>query len=167
MLDGKPAMNSLTLIAAGFLPFRGSVMLDVVFLAMFAIIPILMLSVTLARRKRFRAHRNLQVATAIVLLLAVVAFEIDMRFVTDWRALAKDSALQSACYPLLYLHLIFAIPTPILWTLIIVTALRNFDQNFQAPAYRLWHRQLGWLGIGLMMGTAITGIIFYVAAFIA
>lgn len=160
-------MNSLGLIAAGFLPFRGSVMLDVVFLAMFAIIPILMFSVALAKRRLFRAHRNLQVATAIVLLLAVVAFEIDMRFVTDWRELAKDSVLHSACYPLLYLHLLFAIPTPILWAVIIVGALRNFDRDFQAPTYRLWHRQLGWFGVGLMLGTAITGIVFYVAAFIA
>ncbi|MBL8890783.1 MAG: DUF420 domain-containing protein [Planctomycetaceae bacterium] len=160
-------MNSWGLIAAGFLPFRGSVMLDVVFLAMFAIIPVLMVSVALAKRKLYRAHRNLQVTTAIVLLLAVIAFEIDMRFVTDWRELAKESALQSACYPLLYLHLLFAIPTPILWAIIILGAFRNFDRDFHAPAYRLWHRQMGWFGVGLMMGTAITGIVFYVAAFIA
>ncbi len=155
------------LIAAGFLPFRGSLMLDVVFVAMFAIIPVLVLSVVLVKKKLFRWHRNLQVGTAIVLLLAVIAFEVDMRFVTHWPTLAEKSTLYSACYPLLYLHLMFAIPTPFLWAVIIVGALRNFDKNFQAPHYRDRHRVLGWFGIGLMLGTAITGVIFYAAAFIA
>lgn len=160
-------MDFLGLIGAGFLPFRGSIMLDVVFVAMFAIIPVLIFSVVLAKQRQFSWHRNLQLATALVLLLAVIAFEVDMRFVTDWQALAKESAYYSYCYPLLYLHLLFAIPTPILWAMIIIGALRNFDHNFQAPTYRERHRTLGWLGIGLMFGTAVTGIIFYAAAFIA
>ncbi|MDP1561903.1 MAG: DUF420 domain-containing protein [Pirellulaceae bacterium] len=160
-------MELTGLMGAGFLPFRGSIMLDVVFIAMFAIIPVLLFSVALVKRKKFRWHRNLQVGTALVLLLAVIAFEVDMRFVTDWQALAKESMLYSACYPLLYLHLLFAIPTPIMWGVIIFGALRNFDQDFRAPNYRDRHRVLGWFGIGLMLGTAITGIIFYAAAFIA
>jgi putative membrane protein len=160
-------MEWLGLIAAGFLPFRGSVMLDVVFVAMFAIIPVLLLSVALVKRGRFQAHRNLQLTTAVVLLLAVIAFEVDMRFVTDWDALAKDSSLYTVCYPLLYLHLMFAIPTPILWTVVIIGAMRNFDRDFQAPGYRERHRWLGWMGMGLMLGTAGTGIVFYFAAFIA
>ena len=160
-------MDFSGLIGTGFLPFRGSIMLDVVFIAMFAIIPVLLVSVALVKRKQFRWHRNVQIVTAIVLLLAVIAFEVDMRFVTNWQELAEKSSLYAACYPLLYLHLLFAIPTPFLWAVIIIGALRNFDQNFQAPHYRERHRVLGWCGIGLMLGTAITGIVFYVAAFIA
>lgn len=153
-------------LAAGFLPFRGSWMLDVVFLAMFAIIPTLIVSIALVKRGYFRAHRTIQVVTAAVLLIAVVAFEVDMRFFTDWRELAKPSPWYELSRTLLYVHLAFAIPTPVLWAIVIWGAWRNFDQNFSAPAYRQRHRALGWAGMLAMMGTAVTGIVFYIVAFI-
>ena len=156
----------LAWLQQGFLPFRGSLMLDVVFVAMFAILPALIISLWLVRNRNFRSHRNLQLGLAVVLLVAVVLFEIDMRFFTDWRELAKPSSISMWCPTLLAVHLCFAIPTPFVWGWIIVGALRSFDANFQAPGYRERHRFLGWCGMGLMFGTAVTGIIFYIAAFI-
>jgi len=152
-------------LAAGFLPFRGSWMLDVVFLAMFAIVPILGLSIALVKRGQYRAHRTIQLVTAAILLVAVIAFEVDMRFFTDWRELAKPSPWFAACHALLYVHLAFAIPTPLLWAAILWGALRRFDANFQAPNYRQRHRTLGWAGMLAMLGTACTGILFYIVAF--
>ncbi len=150
----------------GLLPFRGSLMLDVVFIAMFAIIPILGVSIWLAKSGRFWWHRTLQLSTSIVLLLAVVAFEIDMRFFTDWRQLAADSQWVAWCPSLLYIHLCFAVPTPLLWAWIIFQAMRKFDDSFQNPAYRQQHRRLGWIGVTMMLGTGLTGIVFYIFAFV-
>ena len=71
----------------GFLPFshgRASFMLDVVFLAMFVVVPVLALSVWLVKKRRnYRLHKLLQVTLASVLLAAVMLFEIDMR-VNGW-----------------------------------------------------------------------------------
>jgi uncharacterized membrane protein YozB (DUF420 family) len=153
-------------LAAGFLPFRGSWMLDVVFLAMFAIVPTLALSIAMVKRGQYRVHRTIQLVTAAILLVAVIAFEVDMRFFTDWRELAKPSPWFSICHTLLYVHLAFAIPTPILWAMIIWGAMRHFDDTFQAPSYRERHRALGWAGMLAMMGTAVTGIVFYIVAFV-
>lgn len=153
-------------LAAGFLPFRGSWMLDIVFLAMFAIVPILTLSIALVKRGQYRAHRTIQLVTAAILLVAVIAFEVDMRFFTDWRELAKPSPWFGACQALLFVHLAFAIPTPFLWGAILWGALRRFDANFQAADYRQRHRTLGWAGMLAMLGTAVTGILFYIVAFV-
>jgi uncharacterized membrane protein YozB (DUF420 family) len=120
----------------------------------------------LARTGRFRWHRTVQLTMAMVLLVAVVLFEVDMRFFTDWRVLAADSAYAPWCPWLLYLHLLFAIPTPFVWGWIIVGALRHFDDQFQAPDYRQRHRRLGWCGVLMMSATAMTGIVFYTVAFI-
>ena len=80
----------------GFLGTRGSLMLDVVFLAMFAIVPVLAYSIYLVRsRRRFELHKRIQITLGLVLLVAVTAFELDMRFFTDWRERAAASRFYS------------------------------------------------------------------------
>ena len=159
----------------GFLPARGSFMLDLVCVAMVLVMIVLPISIGLVRyRKRYRLHRALQLTTAAVLLLAVIAFEIDMRFVTDWRKLAEGSRYYESGWVdrLLVIHLCFAIPTPFLWLTIIAGALWNFrgltDQgptgNAKTYAYR--HRILGRCGTAMMVMTAVTGWLFYWTAFV-
>jgi putative membrane protein len=76
----------------GFLGSRASIMLDVVFLAMFAVLPIMGVSIGLARfRKKYAWHKRIQLTLAVVLLLAVAAFEIDMQFISGWRTRAMSS----------------------------------------------------------------------------
>ena len=59
----------------GFLGTRAPLMVDVVACALFLLLPLLGLSVWLARyRGRYLLHKRLQLAMAIVLLLAVLAF---------------------------------------------------------------------------------------------
>ena len=61
----------------GFLGTRASFMLDVVFLAMLAIVPVLCWSVYLVRyRRNYALHKRIQLLTGLVLLVAVVAFEV-------------------------------------------------------------------------------------------
>ena len=66
--------------AEGFLGSRASLMLDVVFVAMLAVIPVMGWSIyQVRRRRRFALHKQVQLALAALLLVAVLAFEIDMR----------------------------------------------------------------------------------------
>ena len=76
----------------GFLGTRASLMLDVVFTAMFAVIPVMGASIALARyRHEWQWHKRIQLTLAIVLAIAVLAFEVDMRLLTDWQLRAEPS----------------------------------------------------------------------------
>jgi len=153
----------------GFLPTRGSIMLDFVFLAMFAIVIVLTFSIYLVRsKKKFRLHKRIQIGTAIVLLVTIVAFEIDMRFITAWRVLAEPSSLYAsgAVDWSLAIHLLFAIPTPFVWVYTIVMALKKIPADPQPCEYSTTHRRWGWISALMMYATAVTGWVFYVVAFV-
>ena len=69
----------------GFLGSRASIMLDVVFLAMFFVLPVLAWSIWQVKyRRRYALHKRVQLITAAVLLITVVAFEVDMRWISGW-----------------------------------------------------------------------------------
>ncbi len=154
----------------GFLPgSRASIMLDVVFLAMFLVVPVLGWSIYLVRyRRNYALHKKLQLALAATLLIAVGLFEIDMQLMTDW----EQRAVASPYYPRevwtsLAVHLCFAIPTFLLWIAVVTRALRRFPKppapSPHSASHVFWAR-LAALG---MLLTAATGWVFYWLAFMA
>ena len=157
----------------GVLGTRGSIMLDIVFVAMFAVVPVLIYSVLLVKnRRKYLTHKRLQVALGTILLVAVAAFEIDMQLFTDWRqrALASPYYAPKAWSPVmtsLVVHLAFAIPTLVIWIWTIVGALRSFESPPQPCRHSPAHRKLGWAATLGMIGTAATGWVFYWMAFVA
>lgn len=154
----------------GFLPTRGSIMLDFVFTAMFGIVLILAASIYLVRStQKYDLHKWIQIISGAVLLLTVIAFEVDMRFFTDWKALAKPSPYFEGgiVHISLYIHLLFAVPTPFLWIYVIVTGLRKFPAPAAPNEHSASHKFWAWpAAIGMFM-TAFTGWIFYYLAFVA
>ena len=158
----------LTDLIPGF-SSRASLMLDVVFLAMLLVVPVLAYSIQLAKRGKYAAHKALQVVLASVLLVAVTAFEIDMRFFTDWRALAQPSPYyeSGAVMTSLLVHLAFAVPTLVLWIIVTIGALRKFDDPPRPGLHSRFHRRWGmFAGYGMFL-TAVTGWVFYYLAFVA
>ena len=154
----------------GFLGTRASIMLDVVFLAMFAVVPILFWSISLVRRGRnYQLHKQVQVTLSLVLLIAVTAFEVDMRFFTDWRARAAASPYYGSGVVIksLVVHLCFAVTTALVWTWVVVRALRNIPSPPGPCTHSAWHKRWGWIAALDMLGTSITGWVFYYLAFIA
>src|SRR6478609_8701638 len=107
---------------SGFVPgSRGSFMLDVVFVAMFVVVPLLGLSIYLVKyRRQYAWHKRLQLTMATVLLIAVLLFEVDIR-INGWEQRAGPSPYfdpghkwtSPAGFALL-VHLSFAIPTLLL-----------------------------------------------------
>lgn len=169
-LDSFPSI----LAQSGILPFNSSLMLDVVFLAMFAVLPLLGLSIYLVKQKKYALHKRINLVLGGVLLVAVLAFEIDMRFFTDWEVLAKDSPYfreqskwTSVAGLALIIHLCFAIPTLLLWIYVITQAVRNFPSPPTPGAHSRAHSKTGWLAAGGMFMTALTGGVFYYLAFVA
>ena len=152
---------------AGFLPTRASFMLDVVFLAMFLVVPVMFWSIRLAKQGKLALHKKVQINTAIVLFLAVIAFEVDMRL-NGWIEYTHGSAyVKSTIMKFLFIHLTFAIPTPLLWIVVIVLGLKRFPKPPVPGTHSKLHKRLGWLAtIGMFM-TSVTGWIFYYVAFIS
>lgn len=148
-------------------------MLDVVFTAMFLVIPWMAVSIYLVRyRKMYDLHKWMQIVMGAVLLLAVVAFEVDMRFFTDWEKLAEGSPYYTAgtwdlVWISLTIHLCFAVPTPFIWIFVIVRAVRQFPSpalpNKHSTQHILWAR----VAAIMMTLTAVTGWAFYYLAFVA
>src|SRR3990167_8559566 len=134
----------------GFLGSRASLMLDVVVVAMLLVIQLLGLSVYLVRvRRNYRLHRGINLLMGALLLLAIIAFEVDIRFVTDWKERAVPSPFfelgaWNAVWLLLIVHLFFAIPTALLWIFVIAHALRRFPTpaapNAHSRTHMLWAR---------------------------
>ena len=158
------------LIANGLLPTRGSLMLDLIAITMVFVTVVLVYSIYQARVARnFKLHRTIQVTTAIVLSLALVLFELDVRFFTDWKVLAEPSPYFKSGWVnrCLYIHLFFAIPTPFLWLFVIWSAIRGFKEGFEQSKFNRIHRISGRIAAAYMLATAITGWVFYYTAFVA
>lgn len=155
----------------GFLPTRGTWLLDLFFLTMFLVLAGLAASLLLVRYGRyFQWHRRIQLLLTAILLIAVASFEIEIRWLAgDWRPLAETSPFYASglVHWMLGIHLCFAIPTPVVWTYVLVRALREFPNppvpGVHSRAHMLWAR----LAAAGMLGTVLTGCAFYWLAFAA
>lgn len=154
----------------GFLPFsdRSFFMMDFVCVAMVLVLPAIGFGIYMARtKKNYAFHKKWQLLLATVLLLTVVFFEIEVRF-SNWQEAAKQSPFyETYLYPTLIIHLVFAISTVILWLANIYGALTCFSKPPKPGAYSSRHKRLGRLSALGMLGTALTGWLFYYIAFVA
>lgn len=157
----------------GFLGTRGSIMLDLVVVAMVAVVPLLTYSIWQVRyRRRFQLHKTLQLMLGAALLAAVVLFELDMR-INGWRHRAIPSPYWGTgsdwnwVVVALTVHLVFAVTAAVLWVIVIARALKNFPKppapGEHSASHILWAR----IAAAAMYGTAVTGWVFYWLAFVA
>jgi uncharacterized membrane protein YozB (DUF420 family) len=153
----------------GFLGSRASLAIDLVALAMVAVLPILGWSIYQVRYGgRYRLHKRVQLMLGAVLLVAVGAFEVDIRQ-HGWEH--RISSMPGEPVPVvvraaLAIHLIFAVSSVVLWPLVIVRALRRFPNppgpGEHSRSHMLWAR----LAALDMVLTAATGWVFYYLAFV-
>ncbi len=150
-------------------------MLDVVVCALLAVVPALLWSLFEVKvRRRYAVHRNIQLVLAAVLLLAVLLFEVDMRLQGGWRNIInRDPAnprlageALDQVRTLLYVHLCFAVSTPILWGATIYLALKRFPNPPVPGPHSELHKKLGWLSVLDIVMTSVTGLAFYYMAFV-
>jgi uncharacterized membrane protein YozB (DUF420 family) len=164
----------------GFLGTRGSLMLDVVFVAMFLVLLVMGSSIWLVRYRRlFELHKRIQLTLGAVLLVALAAFEIDMQLMTEWETRAAASPYFPEDYQAagakwgsvvgvsLLIHLLFAVPTAVLWVVVIAGALRKFPKPAAPGPYSPRHIFWARLAAVAMFLTSLTGWIFYWLAFVA
>jgi uncharacterized membrane protein YozB (DUF420 family) len=161
-------------MSRGFLGYDASFMLDVVVCALVAVVPVLVWGIVEARAGRFTRHRNIQLTLAVVLLVTVLLFELDMRLQGGWQNIVNHDPSKprltgealDQVRTLLYVHLCFAISTPLLWGATIFLALKRFpNPPLPGPHSRL-HKKLAWISVVDLVMTSVTGLGFYYMAFV-
>lgn len=153
----------------GFLGTRAPLVLDLLFLTMFVVVVVLGWSVYQVKyRRRFKLHKWVQIILGTVLLAAVVVFELDIR-THGWESRAANwigGKPRSAVYYALYVHLVFAISSVILWPVVIVRAVRHYPNPPGPALHSAWHKRWGWIAAIDMVLTSISGWVFYWLAFV-
>jgi uncharacterized membrane protein YozB (DUF420 family) len=153
----------------GFLGTRAPLILDALCLAMLGVLVVLAWSVYQVKfRRRYQLHKWTQIILAAVLLTVVILFEIDIRL-HGWQERAAGQLgghPPAAAVTALYVHLVFAVTTVILWPITIWLALRNFPNPPKPGPHSRVHVPLARVAALDMVLTAITGWIFYWFAFV-
>ncbi|HEY0984800.1 DUF420 domain-containing protein [Schlesneria sp.] len=157
----------------GFLGNHASFMLDAIVVALVLLVPVLIFSLYSVKwKRRFQRHRNLQLALAVTLLVAVFAFEFDLHWVQGgWKKVVSKGPPLSAeqadtIRQALRIHLIFAVTTPFLWATTIICALLRFPHPPAPGKHSRLHALLGWTSAVDLLLTSLTGLVFYYVAFI-
>ena len=153
----------------GFLGTRASWMLDVLVLAMVLVVVVLAWSIYEVKyRRRYRLHKWVQVVLGVVLLAAVVIFEVDVRL-HGWEERAAGQLGGHAAthvWAALAIHLVFAVSATILWPVVIIQALRRFPNPPAPGPHSKFHLRWARLAAIDMFITAVTGWTFYYLAFV-
>lgn len=144
-------------------------MMDVVLVAMFVVVPVLLWSIYLVRyRRRYLLHKKIQIVLSTLLFLAVAAFEIEVRFF-GWQERAAggpEGSIPSIVWPVLWVHLCFAVSTFILWIVVVSAAMWRFPSPPAPGEHSRFHRFWARLAAIDMCLTAVTGSLFYWVAFV-
>ncbi len=161
----------------GFLGYQTTFMLDVVVCALVLVVPLLAWSLYVVRvQRRYQLHKRLQLILAVLLLIAVAGFEIDVQLVHGgWEAIVNppgqpprlDGEALDHVRTVLWIHLAFAISTPPLWIATIWLALRRYPSPPKPGPHSPLHKRLGWIATLDLLGTSLTGLWFYYVAFVA
>ena len=152
----------------GFLGTRASVGMDVVLVGLWLLLPVLAWSISLVRRGHYSTHKMLQLVIAGALFAAIVVFEIDVRFVSDWKARARPSPWwPGGVLAMLGVHLVFAVSTFGLLVWVLWEAWQRFPVPPAPNAHGPRHHRMARLAAVDLVLTALTGTAFYWLAFVA
>lgn len=159
----------------GFLGFDSSLMLDVVVCALVLVVPVVVYSLYLVKvRRNYAMHAAVQTTLSVVLLVVVAAFEVDMRMHGGWEKIINKNPeaprlvgeTLEQVRTMLWIHLVFAISTPVLWVTTLVLAWKRFPSPPVPGAHSYLHKKLGWLSTLDLVMTSLTGLGFYYLAFV-
>lgn len=156
----------------GFLGYPTSLMLDVVVCALLLVVPLLLFSLYLVKvKKNYLLHRNLQLLLGVTLLVAVGAFEIDMRLQGGIEQILKKrpsplTPQQHAWFwNVMYVHLFFSITTVPLWATTLTLAWKRFPSPPYPSEHSSLHKPLAWFSTLDITMTAVTGLAVYYYGF--
>ncbi|MBU1659772.1 DUF420 domain-containing protein [bacterium] len=127
----------------------------------FGLLPFLMgAAIFMAVKKQYELHYKMQLAIFIVTLIVVVIFEIGVRISGGFSAFMQESSANySWMVSFLIVHILVAIASVIMWTILIYTAVKQY--KLQTQSFVKSHKKLGkivYLGMSL---TSAMGVLIY------
>ncbi len=148
----------------GFLGTRADLLMDVVMVALVAVVPIVLYNWHLARAGRYPRHEALQVALAALLAVVVGLFEYNLRLQGGIFAATAASryAGTTTLNRWIYVHTFFAITTLLVWVALITLSLRRFPSPPAPNGFSAAHRRWGRIGMVWMLLAGLTSIPVYV-----
>jgi hypothetical protein len=154
---------------SGFLGSRATFMLDVLVVAMGVVVVVLAWSIYQVKyRRRYKLHKWVQVSLGVLLLVAVIVFEVDVRL-HGWEERAAGRLGGHAptdVWIALAIHLVFAVSATVLWPVVIIRALLNFPNPPMPGPHSRFHVPCARAAAIVMFITAFTGWTFYYLAFV-
>lgn len=151
----------------GFLGTRADLLMDIVIVALAAVVPIVLYNWSLARRGDYKKHKALQVGLALLLAVVVGLFEYNLRLQGGIFEATKASGYAGTATLdfWIYFHTFFAITTIVIWGGLIVLSLRKFPSPPSPGAFSATHRRWGRLGMIWMLVTGVTSLPVYLYGF--
>jgi uncharacterized membrane protein YozB (DUF420 family) len=155
------------MFGSSFLGARGDALIDIGILSIVAVVPILLWSWGLARKKQWALHKRVQLTTAAVLGVVVLLFEIDLNQLGGIFKVTADSAYAGTATLnfWIWIHTAFAISSTFVWLFLVVASLIKFPSPPE-PKFFSTHRYFGRLAMILMLGAGATAIPMYIYGFV-
>ena len=151
----------------GFLGTRADALMDIVILALIAVVPIVFFNWRLARSGQYPLHKKLQISLAVLLGAVVGLFEYNLRLQGGiFKATAASSYAGTGTLNFwIYFHTFFAVTTIFIWIGLIIASLRNFPNPPRPGDFSGKHRFWGRIGMIWMLVTGVTSIPVYIYGF--
>lgn len=153
-------------LPAGFLGTRADVLMDVVLIAMTLTPFILLYAIRLARRGAYVQHRAIQSGLLLVLLAAVVLFEVDVRLAGGSGSFLAGSKYAGSPALLWFLRVHIGVATLSMLTWLVVVAKGWRVPLEPGPHFGPAHRRTGWLIFAGVTFTSISGAALYYVGFV-
>lgn len=155
------------MFGSSFLGARGDALIDIGILSIVAVVPILLWSWSLARSKQWTLHKRVQLATASLLGIVVLLFEIDLNQLGGIFKVTADSAYAGTATLnfWIWIHTAFAISSTFVWLFLVLASLIKFPSPPEPRAFPS-HRYFGRLAMVLMLGSGATAIPMYIYGFV-
>ncbi len=155
------------MLMRGFLGTEADILMDLVILSFVIILPVLCWSWTRAVNKQYGLHKKTQLRLGILLGVAVMLFEADLKLSGGMAELTKHSVYHgtSLLNSWIYGHTLVAILTTLIWVALIVLSLRRFDVPPRPNHFSGVHRFWGRTGMITMILTGLSAFPLYYYGF--
>ena len=150
----------------GFLGTRAPFFMDFVMI-MVALLPMLIvLAISLARKRNYRAHAFTQTVLYVVAIIVVSYFEYGVRAGGGYEGFVQDSSVSHnySLYVLIF-HIAVSVIGFIIWTHTLITARRDSKRHKLPGMYSAAHKKAGRRSFIWIVLTAVTGVWVYILLF--
>jgi len=151
----------------GFLGTRAAFYLDFSTLY-FAILPFLLAyAIKFAKSGEIEKHMKVNLALYVITMLVVIIFEIGVRVSGGFIEFMQYSSLpQWFLISFLAVHILVAILSVVLWTIVLYSSISNYKHYGKDAPYFKRHRRVGKLAFVGMTLTSLMGVLIYLFLFV-